>query len=111
MPDEKTLFERAATDARDALDPYVQRILEIIGHPEAMVTDESTVRDFLNAMGWAGEWRRGHHGPWTPSPADPQAQAENEEKLRTLREMLRVPVEAEDFIVDVARRLRALGQA
>ena len=41
-------FELAPTTNIKRLRVYVDRVLEAIGHPEALVTDESMVRDFYD---------------------------------------------------------------
>lgn len=103
-------FEHATQDARKALDPFISQVLELLGHPEALVTDESCISDFLDWRGWPGQSRR-RGGPWVEHPADPEAQEHNEKILTALRERLKVPVEPKDFVVDVARRMKALGHA
>ena len=84
-------YTKAPQDARDALDKYVTQVLEALGHPEAFVTDESMIKDFLH-------WSK-----------DPALVRENEARLTAMSEALRVPVEARDYVVDVARRIKALG--
>lgn len=39
-------IELASTDRIDALTPYVHKVLTVIGHSDALVTDESTFGDF-----------------------------------------------------------------
>ena len=68
-----------------ALDAWVDRALEILGHPEALVTDMSTVWDFLG-FGLNAKTRRA--------------------AVRKLTEKFGFPVKAEDSIVSVAVRLR-----
>lgn len=38
--------ERASTVLVDALESYVEQVLNALGHPEALVTDLSTIGDF-----------------------------------------------------------------
>lgn len=38
----------APTDNIDVLQPYVNKVLEVLGHPDAFATDESIVWDFLD---------------------------------------------------------------
>lgn len=102
--------ECAPQDATNALEPFIDRVLEVIGHPEALVTDRSLIRDFLDWSDRPGRMRRGK-GPWVERPANPEAKVENEAILTALREKLKVPVEPGDYIVDVARRMKALGHA
>ena len=45
MEDKK--IELAPQDEVELLEPYVDKILEALGHPEALVTDESDIGDFL----------------------------------------------------------------
>lgn len=106
-------IEIAPTEARDALDEYVERVLAALGHPGALATDESRVSDFLSLLG--RDHKRslvrgpeGRKGPWLDVPADPEARRENEARLRACQEALRVPLSESDLVVDVARRLRAL---
>lgn len=65
-----------------ALPDEIQRVLDALGHPEALVTDESRIGDFFDF----GD----------PEPPD----------TRPIAAALGVPVDARDFIVDVALRLR-----
>ena len=93
----------------EALEPYVDRVLDVLGHPEAMVSDESRVSDFLDWTAWATEaW--GPRGRISLQP-DPAAKARNDERLRKMAEALRIPVGERDYIVDVARKLKVLGTA
>ncbi|MDO8622310.1 MAG: hypothetical protein Q7R80_03710 [bacterium] len=69
----------------DALDEWVDRALEVLGHPEALVTDMSSVWDFLD-FGLNTKTRR--------------------TALRKLSEKFGFPVKAEDSLVQVAVRLR-----
>lgn len=112
MPAKRT--ELAPTEARDALDEYVSRVLAALGHPEALVTDESHVYDFFSIFGrdhrmsLVGVGIQGRNGQWVDVPADPEARSENEALLRACQETLRIPASECDLIVDVARRLRTL---
>jgi hypothetical protein len=40
-------IEVAERDKIEELESYVEKVLEVIGHPEAFVTDESMVWDFV----------------------------------------------------------------
>jgi len=40
-------IELAPQDEVDQLEPYIYKVLEALGHPEALVTDESYISDFL----------------------------------------------------------------
>jgi hypothetical protein len=66
-----------------ALEPFVDRVLNIIGHPEALVTDESIVGHFL--------------------PIFPD---ERPAELARLAQKLGFPVESRDTITDIALKLR-----
>ena len=39
-------FQLASKVKVDELEPYVDKILDILGHPEALATDESLISDF-----------------------------------------------------------------
>ena len=79
-PVEKAGF--APTDAVDALAPYVRRVLDALNVTSVLfVSDESSIGDFTT----------------------------DEAELVSIREKLRVPVDHSDLVIDVARRLRALG--
>jgi hypothetical protein len=69
------------------------------------------VEDFLDLTGKAFSMRRGRSGPWIERETDPEAHANNERLLRESSANLGVLVNANDYIVDVARRLRALRVA
>ncbi|MDP3771336.1 MAG: hypothetical protein Q8R16_03480 [bacterium] len=69
----------------DALDEWVGRALEILGHPEALVTDMSSVWDFLD-FGLNAKTRR--------------------TALQALSEKFGFSVKADDRLVEVAVRLR-----
>ena len=40
-------IELASQDEVSQLEPYIEKVLEALGHPEALVTDESWILDFL----------------------------------------------------------------
>ncbi len=46
----KLKIELAGMDLVDSLAPYINKVIKAIGHPEALVTDESLVWDFLNVF-------------------------------------------------------------
>lgn len=100
----------APTDERDSLTPWVRRVLEALGHEEAFVSDESTIFDFLEIGGTPYRAKR-RGEDWVEYPGDPEIQARNERRLAELSEKLGVVVSENDFIVDVARNLRACGKA
>ena len=41
-------IELASQNKIDKLQPYIDKVLKALGHPEALVTDESMVCDFLD---------------------------------------------------------------
>jgi hypothetical protein len=41
-------IELAEQDKIDKLQPYIDKVLNALGHPEALATDESMVCDFLD---------------------------------------------------------------
>lgn len=68
---------------------YVGHILETLGHPEALVTDESRIEDFADS-----DFNR----------------EELEQFSKKVSEQLRVPVSGKDYIVDVARKLKEINE-
>jgi len=82
VKDKKPVFELAPQEKVNALDKYVDRILEVLGHPEALVTDESTIWDFL---------------------------ALEPERLKEISEKLGVKVETGDYLIDVAASMKLKG--
>jgi len=101
--------------AVDDLAPYVAQVLDALGHPEALVTDDSFISDFLEVGGEPHQWRRGglwSQEPWQHRAGNPEIKAANEARLQVMREKLGVPIERGDRIVAVAllvkNRTRAL---
>jgi hypothetical protein len=88
----KKSFEIAPQTLIDSLGPYVARVLEAIGHPEAMVTDESWVSDFR------------------PLPAKGATMAESRAEVHAfcneVSQKLGFKVESQDTIYGLAARLR-----
>ena len=78
-------FESAAQDNVDKLQPYVDRILEALGHPEAFVTDESIVGDFINVF---------------------SSKEERYVVAAQLSSKLGLVIETKDYIYKIAERLR-----
>ena len=80
-----------------ALRPWVEQVLDAVGHPEALVTDESWVSDFLPG-----------------AFVDPDATPEERHAARetcvaataAVAARLGVPIGERDTLVDVALRLR-----
>ena len=102
-------IELASQRERDAIDEWVARVLLAVGHELALVTDESRVSDFLEVGGRPHRIRHGRKGPWLERPGDQAILERNEQLLASVSAKLGVPVDEGDFIVDVARRLRARG--
>jgi hypothetical protein len=82
-------FEHAPQDRVDALEPYIEKVLEALGHPEAFVTDESHISDFKD-----------HFAP----------KEEQETWLPNLSEKLGLSIGLRDPIVDVALQLKRKGE-
>ena len=80
-------IECAPQDKVSALEPWVDEVLEILGHSEALVTDESSVWDFFPFM---------------------DEDKEVEEEFEEFKSKLGFDVSIEDLIVDVASRLWTL---
>lgn len=80
----------APTDQMDDLGDEVDRVLEALGHPEAFVTDESSVHDFLM---WGEE---------------PHVHERNQTRLDRMSAALGVPIETHDLLIAVAQRMRAI---
>jgi hypothetical protein len=106
-------IEMAPQVAVDDLGPFVDKVCEAIGHPEALVTDESCVSDFLQ---WGEEPYRTRRGglfsqePWEEHPADPAAAEENKQMLERASAALGFPVERGELLVSLARKLRDMGR-
>ena len=81
----KTKVVSAKRDEIEMLRPYVIRVLKAVGHPEAWVSDLSSVCDF--------------------SPADKER---NIEFIARASVKLGFPVNEKDYIIDLAMRLKAL---
>ena len=77
-------FELASQEECDQLEPYVDRVLVALGHPEALVTDESYVSDFLCFFD----------------------KIEAEEELKEARRKLGISFDIKDSVVDVASKLK-----
>ena len=106
------VFELADQNAvlDPGLAPYVDRVLEAVGHPDALATDESIVRHFLESGEGPHRWRcRG--GPWQHYPGDPAIKAQNDALLASMAQQFGVPVDRKDLVVAVARRVRMREQA
>jgi hypothetical protein len=107
--DVRPKVELASQREREALDPWVAGVLLAFGREDTLVTDESTVSDFLEIGGRPHRVRRGWKAPWLERPGDPAILEQNKQLLASVSAKLGVPVEEGDRIIDVARRLRACG--
>jgi hypothetical protein len=76
-------IEYASRDRILALRPWVQKVLEAVGHPEAFVTNQSILSDF-----------------W------PMDKAERAVLAAEIGKKLGIRVRQSDYVVDVASRLR-----
>jgi hypothetical protein len=109
-------FTAASQTKTEELEEPMQKVLDALGHPEAAVSDESSVHDFLETEG-IRRYRRGRaeaflprrDGPWRWERADPRAPTRNTRKLRRLEERLGFPVDREDLLIVLARRVRDMG--
>jgi hypothetical protein len=93
---------------------HVDRVLEALGHSEALVTDKSLVRDFLSMGGYPHQIQRGglfSKEPWEERPGNPEIARENEEILRRASEKLGLPLEPSDLIITVAHKLKNLARS
>ena len=84
MNRENITIVSASKDNIELFQPYVVKVLDAIGHPEAWVTDESSIGDFL------------------PLGKDYQ------EFVNDVATNLGIGINKGDFIVDIAMRLKAL---
>ena len=76
----------AKSSRTETLRPWVTKVLEAIGHPEAFITDESTIRDFFIF------------------------DSDNfDDRLAAIGKKLGTSVKLKDRVMDVANRIR-IGQ-
>jgi hypothetical protein len=99
-------IKMAKQAAAKELGKYVERVAEALGKKDALVTDESTVKDFLDWSESPHRSRKGSTGTWVNMPGDPEVKKRNDEKLARATHALGVPVERADTVVAVARKLR-----
>ena len=85
-------IEAASQEKIDTLKPWVDLILEAMNAPDAFITDESRISDLRPY------WYK-----------DITSQTENEKWLKHMSKTLSLPVQMEDYIVDVAAKLEALN--
>lgn len=77
-------IEYAKSSRRETLRPWVAKVLAALEHPEAFVTDESSIGDFFSF-------------PYEKEDLD---------KIGEVSKSLGVPVAMKDYVVDVANRIR-----
>jgi len=82
------LFKKREEIECEKLTPYVERVLEFVGHPEAFTTDESQVSDFFI------------------SEINLSTLKYNCQILYRLKEGLGFSVRESDRIVDIAKKLK-----
>lgn len=99
-------IEMAKQSATKELKEYVEDVAEALGRKGALVTDESTVGDFLEIGEGPHRVRKGSTGTWVNMPGDPVTKKRNDQKLALAQDFLGVPVERGETIVAIARRLR-----
>lgn len=80
----ETSVEFASQDLTIALDPYIEKVLDAIGHPEAWVSDMSSIGDLR--------------------PDDCSYQ----EFVNDVAAKLGIGINKGDYIIDIAMRLKAL---
>ena len=84
----KPAIELAAQDAIEAFAPEVERVLDTLGFPGSLVTDESQVWDFLDHFGSLEE-----------------KEVSTKETLANLSELVARPVTSHDLLWEIARDL------
>lgn len=87
-----TKFELACHDETDKLSKQIDMVLEELGFPESLVTDESYISDFMPFLGSMGR-------------------KEEFDKFKGKMKRLGIEVKWEDSVIDVAKRLKkAMGE-
>lgn len=79
----------------NALLPYVERVLEALGHPEAFVSDGSVIDDLLDL-----------DADHLDEQGIPEISTEGHRQLREATKALKIPISRDDFIWKVARRFK-----
>lgn len=79
---DRVVIDLAPTDRVDQLAPEIEKVLEALGHPEALVTDQSAIGDFGVMEQHEIDWIAGFLG---------------------------VEVQRRDYLVTIAQRLRDKG--
>jgi hypothetical protein len=86
MPDfSKMKIESAETDKVSEVEDIIERILDVVGHPEAYVTDESMISDFFDIG------------------LDKKGKAKEIERVR---KCLGVDVSIDDYLFEIALRMK-----
>ena len=83
-------FELGDQDKTEELQPYVDKVLKALGHSDALATDESYVTDFLDVFA---------------------SSAEKGKMLKKLSKKLKVEVSVQDYVWQVAERLKKAKKA
>lgn len=99
--------EAASQDWVRALEPEVAKVLDALGHPEAFVTDESTVADFAERI-FVGPVK------WIDTPFGKRRSITtviDPASFTAAAATLGIAIEPDERIVDVALRLRHLASA
>ena len=102
-------IELASQVVTEDLFEYVDAVLVVLGHREALVTDESTLSHF-DEMGGRPHCKKDASGQWVEYPGDPIIEKRNQEMFMRLEHEFGFPVARSDRIVAIARRLKARGQ-
>jgi hypothetical protein len=88
------------------LGKYVEDVAGALGKREALVTDETLVSDLLEIGENPHRVKRGEAGMWQERPGNPEAKKRNDEQIGQAIHALGIPIEREDAVVAVAKRLR-----
>jgi hypothetical protein len=89
MKKNKIEMVMAATIKVDQYTKEIKKILKILGHPDALVSDESTIWDFLSHFGNKKENKK-----------------ENKKILEKISCILALDIKESDFLIDIAKRIR-----
>jgi len=82
-------IELASTDNTDQYEREIGVILKLLGHPEALVTDESSVWDFLAHFG-----------------GEKENEKFNKKMLNKISGRLGIDVNGNDLLIDIAKKIR-----
>lgn len=96
--------EFAEQDAVNELEDDIAVVLNLLGHSDAFVSDESSIGDFDE---WGSKpWATDTGGVIVEHPGDPEIEKRNAARLVELGKRLGFSVERRDTIVSVAQRIR-----